>query len=198
VLTMRKKIPEASISNGSLIVEPALISTLNFWKNNPRKNDIAVPKLAELLKEHGQRSPIVVWKKNMVVYKGNTTLKAAKLLGWKYISAVLADFPSEEAAVAYGIADNKSSEWSQWDDGLLGKFLSTKEIAKVSGFTEVETNFMNLTVDKKKIDAIKADKSEIKARMIIIVCSATMKIKVREMLLQFLSVNGLSDKVEVK
>ena len=49
-------------------------SKIHLWKNNPRKNDQAVPRLMELLKLHGQKSRIGVW--NNTIYKGNTTYKA--------------------------------------------------------------------------------------------------------------------------
>jgi hypothetical protein len=103
------------------------LNKLKEWKNNPRKNDQAIDRLAELLKIHGQRSPIVVWKKNNTIYKGNTTYKAAKKLGWKTIQAAYEDFTSEPAAIAYGISDNKSSEWSEWDDNILKNLMNSEE-----------------------------------------------------------------------
>jgi hypothetical protein len=106
-----------------LELQTVAIDGIKLWGDNPRKNDSAVPKLAKLLEQHGQKSPIVVWKKNRVIYKGNTTWKAAKQLGWKTIQILLVDFPSEQAAIAYGIADNKASEWSDWDDTVLSEML---------------------------------------------------------------------------
>lgn len=123
-------------------IKSVSVNTVKEWKENPRKNDEAAVKLAELLKEHGQRSPIVVWKKNMVIYKGNTTFKAVKLLGWKTIDVILTDFPSEIAAIAYGIADNKSSEFSEWDDLILSDLLKADTdgycVKERIGFTEKE------------------------------------------------------------
>ena len=56
------------------------IKSIKLWKGNPRKNEGAAKKLAPILKEHGIKSPLVVWKKDKTIYKGNTTYKAAKLL----------------------------------------------------------------------------------------------------------------------
>lgn len=121
-------------------IKSVAINTIKEWKDNPRKNDEAAVKLAELLKEHGQKSPLVVWSKNKVIYKGNTTYKAAKLLGWKTIAVILTDFPSEIAAIAYGIADNKSSEFSEWDDTILTDLLKADTdgycVKERIGFTE--------------------------------------------------------------
>ena len=105
------------------------IVTVKLWKDNPRKNDAAVPRLAEIIKARGQITPIVVWKKNMVAYKGNTTLKACRALGMKDIKVLFADFPSETSAIAYGIADNKSSEFATWDNDLLKQFMQIEEIS---------------------------------------------------------------------
>ncbi len=136
--------------SAELNVKRVPITSLNLWEDNPRKNEKAVPKLVKILNEHGQRTPIVVWKKNMVVYKGNTTLKAAMKLGWKDIAVILADFPSEAAATAYGIADNKSSEWSEWDEGVLAMLMSADEASftpESTGFTEKELNGLKLSME---------------------------------------------------
>jgi hypothetical protein len=115
------------------------INKIKLWKNNPRKNDAAAPKVAEILKTRGQVHPIVVCRKTNVCYAGNTRIKAAKILGWKTIKVIYVDFPSEQAAIAYGIADNKSSEYAEWDDDILKNFLQMKEMANMSGFTITET-----------------------------------------------------------
>lgn len=117
------------------------ITSVKLWKNNPRKNDAAVPKLAELLKIHGQKSPIVVWSKNNVIYKGNTTYKAMLLNGAKEIEVKYVDFPSEQAAIAYGIADNKSSEFSQWNEEILLNFMKSEKLQD-TGFAASELNFL--------------------------------------------------------
>jgi hypothetical protein len=118
------------------------------WKENPRKNEEAAKKLAELLKIHGVRTPIVVWEKDMVVYKGNTTLRAARLAGIKEIPVILANFKDKEAAVSYALADNKSSEWAEWDEEILAKLFNSKEllgkdIGKLTGFAEKDIMALN-------------------------------------------------------
>lgn len=132
------------------------LNQIKLWEDNPRKNDSAVERLAEILKEHGQVTPVVVWRKNNVIYKGNTTYKAAKLLGWENIKVLYVDFKNEEAAKAYGIADNKASEWSEWDDELLSNILQSLEgyseefsFEKATGFTEEEFNSLNLKDELK-------------------------------------------------
>ena len=130
-------------------VRKVKINKIHLWKNNPRKNDKAVKPLSEIIQEFGQRSPIVVWKDNMTVYKGNTTLKAMKLLGEKYVQVLYADFDNESQATAYGLADNKSSEFAEWDNDILKGIMKAKSFKGYkdkAGFSAKEVNlFMNST-----------------------------------------------------
>jgi len=135
-------VKKSSYPLNTLIEVP--IDSVKYWKDNPRKNDKAAIELAELIKIHKQISPVVVWAKNMVIHKGNTTKKAMTILGSKTIKAIFVDFPSEQAAIAYGIADNKSSELSSWDDTILRKFLDIKEVQLGSGFSSQEMSFTHL------------------------------------------------------
>lgn len=116
------------------------IGKVKFWDKNPRKNDEAAKKLAELIKIHGFRKPIVI-DKNYVTYAGNTALKAAKILGMTHIPVAQSSFKSEVSATAYGISDNKASEFSSWDDEQLLKLMNAEIIeAKKIGFSEKEHN----------------------------------------------------------
>ena len=133
------------------------ISKVKLWKNNPRKNDRAVPKLAKIIESRGQVTPIVVWRKDGVAYKGNTTLKACKLLGYKTIKVLYADFPSEQAAIAYGIVDNKSSEWSSWDDEMLEGMFKMEKVPEFSGFDQVEQDLLIKRMVKNNEKELSAD-----------------------------------------
>jgi len=135
------------------IVVTESIDKIKLWRDNPRKNDQGVKKLAELLKIYGQITPIVVWNKNMTVYKGNTTLKALLFNGEKTVKVLYKSFSSEQAAISYGIADNKSSEWGDWDNELLKIiFEKNKEFIDIkrTGFTEKEQKsfMLSSTIDK--------------------------------------------------
>lgn len=120
------------------------IDSIKLWEGNPRYNDSAVPRLAKLFQINGVRSPVVAWSKNKVVYKGNTTLKALQALGSKFIPVLFQDFSSEAAAEAYGISDNKSSEFSEWDEDILLELMQSEEIknSPATGFKESELSRM--------------------------------------------------------
>lgn len=155
------------------------IGSVKLWKNNPRHNDKNITKLMEIIKTHGQRTPIVVWRKNNVIYKGNSTCKAMRKLGFKTIAVIFADFKSVVAATAYGISDNKASEWSAWDDDLLSKLLDDKGIFDGSGFTTDEI----VLKDSKMVDKINAKKdTDLKDKIIIMVMDINKVEDVKSML----------------
>lgn len=109
-----------------LKIEYIKISKLKNWNKNPRKNDPAVEKLSKLLETYGFISPIIATKDN-IIRAGHTRLKAAKKLNMETVPVVYIDMV-EDMAAAYALADNKSNEWSEWDNELLGNvFKELKE-----------------------------------------------------------------------
>ena len=139
----KKVATKKSMEVGTLKVESVGIDTLKLWKDNPRRNEEAAPRLAEIMAVHGQRTPVVAWRKNGVIYKGNTTFKALKLLNAKTINVIFADFKSEAAAIAYGIDDNKSSEFAEWDSEILKGFLKSESInANVKSFSLADRSIL--------------------------------------------------------
>ena len=87
----------------------------------------------------GQRQPIVVQRKGMVVRAGNGRLEAAKAIGWTHIAAVVVDDESADA-VAFAIADNRTAELAEWDTETLATLLDTlpQEVKVDTGFTDAD------------------------------------------------------------
>ena len=91
--------------------------------NNARTHDDKnLSAIKGSLAKFKQQTPIVI-DSNNVVLKGNGTVEAAKLLGWKSIKAVKSDLTTNVDKTAYALADNRSSELADWDDDILGKVL---------------------------------------------------------------------------
>jgi len=88
------------------------------YEKNPRKNDAAVPKVLESIKEFGFKVPIVVDSNNVIV-TGHTRYKAAIKLGFKTVPVIIADDLTPEQIKAFRLADNKVSEFAVWDYDLL-------------------------------------------------------------------------------
>ena len=94
------------------------------YENNPRNNDAAVDKVALSISAFGFKVPIVIDTNNVIV-TGHTRLKAAKKLGLSTVPCIKADDLSEDQIKAFRLADNKVSEFSEWDEEKLMKELES-------------------------------------------------------------------------
>ena len=99
-------------------IEYKSINELIPYINNPRDNSNTVDKVASSIKNFGFKVPIVIDKDNEIV-TGHTRLLASKKLGLKEVPCIIADDLSEAQIKAFRIADNKVSEFSDWDFELL-------------------------------------------------------------------------------
>lgn len=95
------------------------IEDLKPYEKNPRKNDEAVEFVANSIKEFGFKVPIIVDKDNIIV-AGHTRYKAAQKLKLDVVPCVIADDLTDEQIKAFRLADNKVSEFAEWDIDLLG------------------------------------------------------------------------------
>lgn len=99
-------------------VQEIKLKDIKPYEKNPRKNDDAVPYVAESIKQFGFKVPIVIDKNNIIV-AGHTRYKAAKKLGFKSVPCIIADDLTDEQIKAFRLADNKVSEKAEWDFDLL-------------------------------------------------------------------------------
>lgn len=80
------------------------VRKINPHPDNPNEGDI--PAIAVSLDHYGQVRPILVQKSTGFIVAGNHTYKAARLLGWRYVAAVVTDM-DEADALKYLLADNQ-------------------------------------------------------------------------------------------
>lgn len=99
-------------------VQEMPIGDIKPYERNPRKNAAAVDYVANSIKEFGFKQPIVVDADHVIVV-GHTRWLAAKKLKMKTVPVLVADDLTPEQAKAYRLADNKTNEFSEWDDDLL-------------------------------------------------------------------------------
>jgi hypothetical protein len=123
----------------SLVVEQAPLDSIhedpaNVRKHGPRNLDSIVASLQRF----GQQKPIVV-DADGIVRAGNGTLAAARAMGWPTIAIVRTNLNGPEA-VAYAIADNRTSELAEWDEpALLDQLTSLGEdLRTAAGFAADE------------------------------------------------------------
>ena len=88
------------------------------YEKNARKNDKAVPLVAKSIEQFGFKVPIVIDRNNVIVC-GHTRYKAAHALGIEEVPCIVADDLTDQQIKAYRLADNKVSEVSKWDKGIL-------------------------------------------------------------------------------
>lgn len=121
------------------IVEKRL-DELQPYENNPRKNDSAVPYVAESIKRYGFKVPIVI-DKNGVIVAGHTRYLASIELGLDKVPCIVADDLNEEQIKEFRLVDNKVSEFAGWDFEMLAEELQGLEFdAGAFGFEIPEYN----------------------------------------------------------
>jgi ParB-like chromosome segregation protein Spo0J len=127
-------------------VERIAIADLSFDPANARKHgERNLASITASLRRFGQQTPIVIDKSN-VVRKGNGTLQAAIAMGWDSIDCIRTELASSDA-IAYAIADNRTSELAEWDDDILaaqlqGLLTDDEALLEAAGFTEGELSEM--------------------------------------------------------
>ena len=117
-------------------------------KNARRHDERNVDSIAESLREHGQRKPIVAQKvgERLVVRAGNGTLEAARKLGWERLAVVVVDEGDREAT-RYALRDNRTAELAEWDDEALRQAL--RECAE----SEAEIAALGWNPDEFQVEA---------------------------------------------
>lgn len=88
------------------------------YENNPRHNEDAIEPVKESIKAYGFRVPMILDKENIIV-AGHTRYAAAQALGMVEVPVLYADDLSDEEIRAFRIADNKTSDFSIWDNKKL-------------------------------------------------------------------------------
>ena len=95
--------------------------------DNPRVNDHVVDKVARSIQLHGFASPIVANLQGEIL-AGHTRWKAAKKIGMEKVPVRQVDLTGDQARL-YRIADNKLSEFADWDEDMLKEQLADLEKA---------------------------------------------------------------------
>ena len=100
------------------------VSALKQYRDNPRIGDI--DRIADSLQHNGQYKPIIVRRDTQEILAGNHTWQAAKQLGWETIKVLYVDGITDQQAAKIVLADNRTSDFSTYNDDILAKLL--KEI----------------------------------------------------------------------
>ena len=109
------------------------LTEIKPYEKNPRNNNDAVQYVAESIKEFGFKVPIIIDKNNIIV-AGHTRYKASQELGLKEVPCIIADDLTDEQVKAFRVADNKTSDYSLWDNKLLLEELDSISEDLFTGF----------------------------------------------------------------
>lgn len=122
-------------------IEYRPIADIRPYESNPRRNDRAVAKVAESIRQFGFRQPIVVDADGVIIV-GHTRYRAALELGLESVPVHVVTDLSPEQMKAYRIADNKTGSLATWDYEKLrleiGELRECEYDLGVLGFSEDE------------------------------------------------------------
>ena len=129
------------------IIKKSIAELSNDPANARKHDDRNIESIVASLRRFGQQKPIVI-DMNNIVRAGNGTLEAARRLGWDSIDCVKTDLKGSDA-IAYAIADNRTSELAEWNSDVLaaqlnGLLADDEELANAAGFTAEEIEAMGL------------------------------------------------------
>jgi DNA modification methylase len=132
------------------------IDRLVFYARNPRKNDAAVDRMCDSIREFGFKIPVLARGDGEVV-DGHLRLKAARKLGsWpggdtSRIPVILCDEWTPAQVKAFRLMVNRSVSWAAWDLELLGaEFMELKAMdfdLSLTGFDTREIDQFTLSVN---------------------------------------------------
>jgi DNA modification methylase len=134
-----------------LKIEYVKTADLIPYANNPRKNDAAVDKVVESIREFGFKNPIIVDSNNEII-AGHTRLKAAEKLGMEEVPTIKAEDLTPEQVKAFRIADNKTHEFAEWDMDLL-----REELDGINLFTGFDEDELREILDNVKFSEVEED-----------------------------------------
>jgi ParB-like chromosome segregation protein Spo0J len=133
-------------------VEYKHVDTLKNYEKNPRNNKKAIDKVKESIATFGFRNPIIIDNKNVIV-AGHTRLQAAKELNITEVPCIVLQDLTPEKIKAFRIADNKTSEYAEWDMELLYEEL--QELADMN----VDLSITGMS--NKELEEIMDDNTEV-------------------------------------
>lgn len=124
-----------------MLIEDWGLDRIRPYPNNPRVMRNAAEKVADSIREFGWRQPIVVDEDGVIII-GHTRLAAAQLLKLDTAPVHVARGLPADKVRALRLADNKTSEFAEWDQLKLADelqaILASAGTVSVTGFSQAE------------------------------------------------------------
>src|SRR6195256_5190275 len=144
------------ISQPQMEIQTWPIDRLVFYARNPRKNDSAVDRMCESIREFGFKVPVLARSDGEVI-DGHLRLKAARKLGITEVPVILCDEWNSAQVKAFRLMVNRSATWADWDEDLLA--IELHEIQELdfdlslTGFDPGEIDDLLALDDEEKANA---------------------------------------------
>ena len=211
--TIATHVSAVDVDDQALIMVP--IGNLVEYANNPRVNDHAVKQMADMIRSHGFRVPILVRSiddgDNYQLVDGHLRLKAARALGMAELPAFLVDDMSDDQVRAFRISVNRAAELAEWDMTRLsaevrGLNVPAADLPALTGFddaairrlvAEAATPAVAVTPGKGPVQK-QADKAEVLQDTDQVSLSLTMTVAQRDHALRTLEELRLRDNLPTK
>ncbi len=148
--TIQPTPPIAPDSLAKIRVEYWPISRLKPYKNNPRKNDHAVPQMQESILKFGFTVPVLARSSSGEICDGHLRTKAAIALGYTEVPVIPCDDWSDAQIKSFRILANRSQTWGSFDTDLL-----RTELLDLKGF---DFDLKLTGFDSSEIDSLLAGK----------------------------------------
>lgn len=133
-----------------MLIEDWVLDRIRPYPNNPRVMRNAAEKVADSIRDFGWRQPIVVDEDGVIII-GHTRLAAAQLL--KLTTApvhVAVGLPADKVR-ALRLADNKTSEFAEWDQLKLSDemqaIMASAGTITMTGFSTAEFDAIAMQAD---------------------------------------------------
>lgn len=133
------------------------------YGNNPRKNDKAVPKIVESIREFGFRIPILALRDGTVL-DGHLRLKGAQKMELAEVPVIWADGMTEAQVRQFRILVNQSVSWADWDEEkLMEELAALAQMGADLGLTGFDSAFIDklMAEAKKAAGELDADPDEV-------------------------------------
>lgn len=128
------------MKNKTKVEEIDLTLIKPYWRN-PRDNSKAVDAVRESISRYGFNVPLVLDKNNVII-TGHTRYKALLQLKYKTALCIVRDM-DEQTAKEYRIADNKTSEFAEWQDDYL-----EQELREIKALEEFQIFFPEMDLSE--------------------------------------------------
>jgi DNA modification methylase len=133
-----------------LQIEQWPLGRINPYENNPRKNDHAVARMVEVMREFGFRVPVLARSDGELI-DGHLRYKAAMVMELPTVPVIVADDMSPAQVRAFRIMINRSATWADWDEDALLRELRALQLCEfdlsLTGFDTDEIDDMLMSLD---------------------------------------------------